>query len=99
MKSILEEFAYGNINPNDGTIPKGSHYEIITNLISTIEQKLLTALDGETKELLIKFSSAHLEANTISNNDKFIYGYRLGVLMTMEVFQDKDNAIFGREVL
>jgi hypothetical protein len=99
MKSILEEFAFGNINPNDGTISKGSRYEKIMNLVADIENKLLITLDGEPKELLIKFSSAQLEANAISNNDKFIYGYRLGVLMTMEVFKGPDDNIFGEEVL
>jgi hypothetical protein len=99
MRSILEEFAFGNINPNDGAIKKGTRYEKIMNLVSDIENKLLTTLDGEPKELLIKFSSAQLEANAISNNDKFIYGYRLGVLMTMEVFKGSDDNIFGGEVL
>ena len=99
MKSILEEFAFGNINPNDGTIPKGSRYERVMEIISDSEEKLLSALDGEPKELLIKFSSAQLEANAISNNDKFIYGYRLGVLMTMEVFTGTRNSIFGGEGL
>ena len=59
----------------------------------------MTMLDGEPKELLIKFSGAQLEANSISNTEKFIYGYRLGVLMTMEVFADREDAIFGREDL
>ena len=63
---------------------------------SDSEEKLLSKLASEEKELLIKFSSAQLEANAISNNDKFIYGYRLGVLMTMEVFNGNENAIFGR---
>jgi len=68
-------------------------------IISDIEEKLLSALDVEPKELFIKFSPAQLEANAISNNDKFIYGYRLGVLMTMEIFTGTSNAIFGGEGL
>ena len=97
MKSILENFAYGNINPDMGIIKKGSKYERIMETIADSEKKLLSMLDGEPKELLITFSSAQLEANSISNVDKFIYGYRLGVLMTMEVFNGRDDAIFGGE--
>ena len=95
MKSILEAFAYGNINPNDGSIKKGSRYGHVIAVISESEEKLLTMLDAEQKELLIKFSSAQLEANSISNTEKFIYGYRLGVLMTIEVFTDREDTIFG----
>ena len=97
MKSILEAFAYGNIDPNVGTIKKGSRYERVIKTLSDSEEKLLPMLDGEAKELLIKFSSAQAEANAISNLDKFIYGYRLGVLMTMEVFTGREDEIFGGE--
>ena len=99
MKSILEEFAYGNINPNMGTIKKGSYYESVINVMSSCEEKLLNKLDGETKELLIKLSSAQLEATAISNNDKFIYGYRLGMLMAIEVFKGTQDPIFGEDNL
>ena len=97
MKSILENFAYGNIDPNIGTFKKDSKYGRIAKTISDCEQKLLSMLDGEPKELFMQFSSAQLEANTISNTDKFIYGYRLGVLMTMEVFTGREDAIFGTD--
>ena len=99
MKSILEAFAYGEINPDMGIIKKGSRYEQVIKTISDSEEKLLSMLDGEPKELLIKFSGAQLEANSIAGIDKFICGYRLGVLMTMEVFTGREDAIFGGEGL
>ena len=99
MISILEEFALGNVNPNDGNIKKDTRYAKVMNLIVDIENKLLTTLDEEPKQLFSKYSNVQLEANAISNNDKFIYGYRLGVLMTMEVFKGSDDNIFGGEVL
>ena len=99
MKSILQEFAYGNINPDMGTIKKGSKYGRVMQTIVDSEEKLLTMLDGEAKELLIKFSSAQLEATAISSNDKFIYGYRLGMLMAVEVFKGIQDPIYGGEDL
>ena len=98
MISILEAFAYGNINPDVGTIKNDSQYGQVLKTISDCEEKLLSMLDGESKELLIKLSGAHHEAISIVGIDKFIYGYRLGVLMTMEVFQRKEDSIFGAEV-
>ena len=95
MTNILKEFAYGNLNPNNGTIIKGTRYETVLNTIAKSEEKLLSLLDGEPKELLIKFSLAQLEANAISGTDKFIDGYRLGVLMTMEVFKGDTNSSYN----
>jgi len=99
MKNILHEFALGNINPNDGTIPKDSPYTHVMQTITDCEQQLLDTLDDEAKKLFWQFSSAHMEANAISNNDKFIYGYRLGVLMTMGIFDNSKNPIFGGDLL
>jgi len=96
MQSILKEFALGNINPDDGFFKKDSHYGRVIKAISDSEEKLLSMLDGESKETLIQLTGAQLEANSISNMDKFIYGYRLGMLMTMEVFEGREDAIFGR---
>jgi len=96
MKSILKEFAYGNINPNNGTIVKGTRYESLIQTIATSEATLITLIDNEdTKALLNKLSSAQLEANAISNTDKFIDGYRLGVLMTIEVFKGDENSSYN----
>ena len=95
MKNILEDFAYGNINPDVGTIKKGSKYEHVMQTIADSEKRLLNMLDEESKELFIKCLSLQSEANAISNTDKFIYGYRLGVLMTMEVFKGREDEIFG----
>ena len=95
MKSILEDFTYGNIDPSVGTFKKDSKYGRVLKTIADSEQKLLSMLDGEPKELLKQFSSAQLEANFITNTDKFIYGYRLGVLMTMEVFTGREGSMFG----
>ena len=97
MKSILENFAYGNIDPNVGIIKKGSKYERAMKTITDCEDRLLSMLDGESKKLLVQFSSAQAEVNAISNTDKFIYGYRLGVLMTMEVFTGTEDSMFGKE--
>ena len=98
MKSILEQFAYGNINPSDGAIPKGSRYERILNSANNAENKIAAALDGELQELFSKYVNEQGEAVSIAETDKFIFGYRLGVLMTMEVFTGREHTIFGADL-
>jgi len=97
MKSILEEFAYGNISPEPRFFKKDSHYGRTMKILSDSEEKLLSVLDGELKDTLKKFSEAQAEISLLSGVDRFMYGYRLGVLMTMEVFNSKDDLIVGSE--
>ena len=97
MKSILEEFAYGNISPQPRFFKKDSHYGRTMKILSDSEEKLLSVLDGELKDTLKQFSDAQAEISLLSGVDRFVYGYRLGVLMTMEVFSGKDDLIVGSE--
>jgi len=97
MKSILEEFACGNVSPEPRFFKRDSHYGRTMEILSDSEEKLLSALDGELKETLKQFSEAQSEISLLSGIDRFIYGYRLGVLMTMEVFNGKEDLIIGGE--
>lgn len=98
MQSILEEFACGNISPEPRFFRQGSHYGHTMQKLSAIEEKLLATLNNEEKETLQIYNDAQAEINLVSGIDRFIYGYRLGVLMTMEVFQGKDDLITGGTV-
>ena len=55
MKSVLEAFAYGNVDPNEGYFEKDSKYGSILKTISESEEKLLCMLNDEQKELLLKY--------------------------------------------
>ncbi|MCL2197960.1 MAG: hypothetical protein FWB80_03455 [Defluviitaleaceae bacterium] len=93
MKSILEKFANENIDHGLNFTEKKLNYESTIKTIRDCEEKLLSMLEGEQKELMIKYSEARFEANAILDVETFIHGYRLGVLMTMEVFMDKKNSV------
>ncbi len=97
MSSILEEFARGNISPERLFFNRNSDYGRLLLKMTDSEEKLVAALIGEQKELWEEFISAHSELNELSGIDRFIYGYRLGVFMTMEVFEGKENLIVGKE--
>jgi len=64
-------------------------------ILCETEDQLMPVLDGELKETFKQYINAQAESNLITGIDKFIYGYRLGVLMTMEVFNGREEAIFG----
>ena len=86
MRSILEEFAYGNINPGEQAYRKDSEIGQVSALVCRIEEKLLTKLNAEEAELLEEFTDAHIERNRLTAIQNLLYGYKLGVIMTAEAF-------------
>jgi len=86
MHSILEEFAYGNIDPQAQSHTKNSEFGQALALASRLEEKLLAKLNEEERETLEKFMDAQLEVNRLTAVKNLLYGYRLGVIMTAEAF-------------
>ena len=87
MKSILEEFACGNITQDVVYYRKNSpDLERIMETLCSSEDKLMSVLDGELKQTFKQLIEAQAESSDIEGVNRFICGYRLGVLMTMEVF-------------
>lgn len=95
MKSILEEFAYGNISPEPRFIKHNSEYEKAVKALSDAENKMRAVLNGTEQDLLNALLEAQGAVSLLANTDKFVYGYRLGVLMTMEIFNGRDDLAVG----
>ena len=95
MRSILEEFALGNISTGSHFFSPNSHYGKTLKRLSESEKKLFDILNEHDKETLEILSESQLELNALSNTDRFVHGYRLGVLMTMEVFNGKESLVVG----
>ena len=64
-------------------------------IVCETEDRLVAELGDDLKEVFRKHVDAQADATLTTEIDKFIYGYRLGVLMTMEVFNGREEAIFG----
>ena len=93
MQSILEEFAYGNVIPEDRFFKRDSDYGQALGAASRNEEKLLGKLEGEEKALFEKFSDAQDELNQLTAVRNLVRGYKLGVLMTAEAFVSSDDLI------
>lgn len=99
MRSILEEFAYGNVSPQAQYFDKNSKYGRAIELVAEIEEKLLDRLGAEDRDLFEKYVDAQGEANQLTAVKNLIYGYRLGLPMTAEAFVGMDNLYAGGEDL
>lgn len=86
MSNIIEDFYYGNLEPqevNSELTPKLK--KKLSNLAEK-EEQLTAKLAGEDKELFQNYVSAYIEFSTISNTDSFILGFRLGARFAYETF-------------
>jgi len=97
MRSILEEFAYGNISLEAQFFKRDSGYGRAMKLVSCNEQKLLDRLGADDKNLFQKYIDAQGEVNQLTAIKNFIYGYKLGLIMTAEAFVGMDDLYISGE--
>ena len=95
MESILEEFARGNISPEPRFFKRDSHYGRTLQTLTECEKRLLDALEGDLKQDFITYIAAQSEISLISGIDRFKYGYQLATLLTMEIFENRNNLLAG----
>ncbi len=85
MKSILEELWYGNIRPYESGIHNTPKFKELLGCIAQNSRELDTTLSDEQKKLLEKFMDSHSDFNALSESVIFIYGFRLGAQLMLEV--------------
>lgn len=86
MRSILEEFAHGNIPSESHTFKPDSRYGKALRAACDAETVLSGKLSDEDKPILQKFVDAQCELHRLTSTQNFIYGYKLGLMMTAEAF-------------
>ena len=88
MSDFIEDFYYGNIEPQEISTTLSTELKRKLDLLSQVEEQLTFKLTDEEKELFIKYASQSSEFLCISNADSFIAGFRLGARFTYDTFID-----------
>lgn len=86
MLNIIEDFYYGNIEPQEVNSELTSKLKKKLSNLAEKEEQLTVKLTGEEKGLFQNYVSAYVEFSTISNADSFISGFRLGARFTYDTF-------------
>lgn len=86
MKSFIEEFYYGNIEPQELSPEFGSSLKKKLNSLVKNEDEFKEKLSEEEKKLFKKYSDSYNEFLSMSVADSFISGFRLGAKFTHDVF-------------
>ena len=88
MSSIIEEFYYGNIEPQALSTELTSKLKKKLNALVKKEEELTAMLPEKEKELFANYVNAHNEFSSLSNSDSFISGFRLGARFERDMFVD-----------
>ena len=97
MKSILKQFYLDNLITSPTDIKPNSKLSHAMNRLTEAEDILQSLLNDDGKKTLETYSNTQMEINALTCADNFLNGYKLGVLMTMEVFNTTDDLIIGKE--
>ena len=90
---VLKELYYGNISPNERTIAKGSKYESVLNVLARDEALLSDLLSGAELDLFNEYGDAQAELNSITAVENFVYGFRLGAKVGLEIVKNEDEQL------
>ncbi len=95
MKSILEELYYGNLHPGRRCFKPGSKYGQAANAYEEASDKFCSTLDESQIKAYEDVQTAYDKMVDLDLTDKFIYGFRMGLLIAMEVCNTSDDFIAG----
>ncbi len=89
MSNIIEDFYYGNIEPQEVNSELTPKLKKKLNNLAEKKEQLTARLNGEDKELFQKYVSTYIEFSTTSNGDSFISDYRLEAKFIYDTFCKK----------
>lgn len=86
MSKFIEDFYYGNIEPQESSSELKSELKRKLSTLTQTEDQLTSKLTEKEKELFMNYASQVSEFLCISNADSFIAGFRLGARFTYSTF-------------
>ncbi len=86
MKNFIEEFYYGNIEPQARSTKQNKAVQKQMKILMTNEDFLTTALSDKNKKQFLDYVNAWSIVNGEYNLDSFIMGFRLGAKFMLDTF-------------
>lgn len=86
MSGFIEDFYYGNIEPQECCTELKNELKKKLSVLTEKEEELNSKLSGEEKDLFVNYTSIYNDFLTVSIADSFISGFRLGAKFTYDTF-------------
>ena len=88
MKSMIDELWYGNVSPMDDTRNNTEEMKELMSYIARHQEELVATLTDEQKVIFEKFDDCLSKYASKAEKAIFLYAFRLGARLTMEVQKD-----------
>ena len=85
MRSILEELFYGNVCPSTDCRSTDNGTKELMDYIADHHRNLNETLSERQKNMFEKFNDCYNELTDINKREIFIYAFRLGARIAIEV--------------
>ena len=90
---ILKDLYFGNIQPSDREVKRGSEYQMLQREASAMEDAFRSERSAEGSKAYEAFHQKQAKLSEIEECDIFIKGYRLGVKLLLAVLLDYDSPL------
>ncbi len=94
---VLKDLYWGNISPTERLIRPGSDYKKASIQICEQINLFLENLTPEGKEQMEAIDTLRNDMATMAEEDAFIYGFRLGARMMLDVVGDYKGQFIEEE--
>lgn len=89
--SILSNWYHGNTCLAEKIGPQNKKYRSLAETVSKERQYFLTRLSMEDKERFEKWNDLLCEMEHMTEYENFVYGFRLGARLIVEIFETEDT--------
>ena len=86
MSNFIEDFYYGNIEPQELSTKITPKLKKKLSALVKKEEELAEKLPEKERELFVNYVLAYNEFSSIGNSDSFISGFRLGARFIYDTF-------------
>lgn len=91
MKSIMKMLYDGELYPAEKLVPKNPDYRKFYRELSELRESLNAHLSEDAKKSLERMNDLYQDIESMTDEESFIYGMKLGMLLMMEVLRENND--------
>ena len=91
MNNIIEDFYYGNLEPQNYSPEYGKKLRSMQNKLSETEEKFRNTLTADEDKVFSDYVNFFYEFLCIGLADSFLTGFRIGAKFTLDTFVSDAN--------
>lgn len=95
MNSILQGLYDGEIFPDEQIVPKDPEYRSMSKKLGEQKAYFKQKLSEEDSKKFEEFDDLYCQTRSMDSEASFMYGFRLGAMLMIEVFTGKEELACG----